>query len=74
MDLAKSSWLTCPHVNLIDYFIPYISKEVIDIYSFDEYYPTPYKPISLTLTLRKQIEHREETIRDIREELNSLRK
>ena len=64
----------CPHVNLIDYFIPYISKEVIDIYSFDEYYPPPYKPISLTLSLRKQIEHREESIRDICEELNSLRK
>ena len=61
-----------PHINLIDYFIPYISKEIIDIYLFDEY--DPYKPISLTLPLRKMIEQREETIRNIREELNALRK
>ena len=63
----------CPHVNLIDYFIPYISKEIIDVYLFDEYDSPPYKPICLTLSLRKQIERREETIRDICEELDSLR-
>ena len=63
----------CPHVNLIDFFIPYISKEIIDIYYFDEFDSPPYIPHrELIPSLQEQIEHRDETIREICEELNSL--
>lgn len=62
----------CPHVNLIDYFIPYISKEIMDLYFFDECDSLPYIPHrEMIASLRKQIEHREETIREIYEELYS---
>ena len=60
-----------PHVNLIDFFIPYISKEIIDVFSFDEFDPRN-KSINLTKFLREQIEHREETVREICEELNTF--
>ncbi len=62
----------CPHVNLIDYFVPYISKEIIDIYYFDEEDSPPYVPHrEMLLSCRKQIEHREETIKEICEELKT---
>ena len=67
----NESYQGYPHFNLRDYFIPYISKEIIDVFSFDEFDP-PDKPISLTLNLRRQTEHREETIRKICEELNTF--
>ena len=57
--------------NLRDYFIPYISKEIIDVFSFDEFDPRN-KSINLTKFLREQIEHREETVREICEELNTF--
>ena len=64
----------CPHDNLIDYFIPYISKEIIDIYYFDEEDSPPYIPHREMLSFcRKQIEHREETIKEICDELKSYR-
>jgi len=64
----------CPHVNLIDYFVPYISKEIIDIYYFDEEDSPPCAPRRGMLSLcREQIEHREETIKAICEELKFSR-
>ncbi|SCX79260.1 hypothetical protein SAMN02910292_00039 [Lachnospiraceae bacterium XBB2008] len=55
--------------NLRDYFIPYISKEIIDVFSFDEFGP---RNKSITKFLREQMEHREETVREICEELNTF--
>ena len=64
----------CPHVNLVNFFIPYISKEIIDFYYFDEYDSPPYTPHRGWIPfLRKQIENREDTIREICEELGSYR-
>ena len=64
----------CPHDNLIQFFIPYISKEIIDIYHFDEEDSPPYIPRRGMLSFcREQLEHREETIKEICEELKSLK-
>ncbi len=65
----------CPHVNLIDYFIPYISKEIIDFHDFDEYDPPPCIPgREMLSSLKKQIIHREKTIKEICKELESYRR
>ena len=62
-----------PHDNLIDYFIPYIAEEVIEMHYWDEYDPSLDISSSLTSSLRQQIEHREETIMEICKELKSYK-
>lgn len=65
----------CPHFCLIDLFIPYVAKEIIDLYFFEEGDSPPYRPHREILTiLRQQIEHREETIKMICDELNTYRR
>ena len=68
----------CPHVNLINFFIPYISKEIIDIYYFDEDHSHSFHPYimhrELISALQEEIERREETIKMICEELNTYRR
>ena len=64
-----------PIDTLLSYILPYISREIIEIYEYDEEHARDW-PVdsSWRNTLQDQIEHRDRTIREICDELQKYRR
>ena len=59
-----------PLGTLMDFVLPYISQEIIEIYGYDEEYARNWPVLnSWKKDLQEQIEHRDRTIKEICEEI-----